>query len=133
MMAKGVTSEDLLNRHAIERYVKDNAKLWYNYVINKCGRAIDNGDIRIVVGCDKVSSLNCNFCKQRRTTSASRMPLSHESTRSYSCDCVDTTFSAPPIFSPLNLQSALQIMEVPLKTEESLRKTPAKRRGPGSY
>jgi len=94
MMPKGATSQDLLNRHAIERYVKDNAELWYSYVINERGRAIDNGDIRIVVGCDKVSSWGiatfASSAAQQVRLEFKGMPWSHESTRSYSWDCVGT-------------------------------------------
>jgi hypothetical protein len=94
MMPKGATSQDLLNRHALETYVKDNAECWYHYVINERGRAIDNGDIRIVVGCDKVSSWGiatfASSAAQQVRLEFKGMPLGHESTRSYSWDCVGT-------------------------------------------
>ena len=90
MMPNGAISQDLLNRHAIEKYVKDNAELWYDYVINERGRAIDNGDIRIVVGCDKVSSWGiatfASSTAQEVRLEFKGMPLNGR----YSWDCVGT-------------------------------------------
>ena len=41
----------------MEKYIAANAKSWYEYVEgDDCGRKIENGDIRVVVGFDKVSS-----------------------------------------------------------------------------
>jgi len=55
IMPDGAISEDLLNRKILDKYVKDNAKHWYKYAIDDCGRMISNGDIRLVIGLDKVS------------------------------------------------------------------------------
>ena len=56
MMPDGALSQDLLNRKSLNKYIAKNAKQWYEYTTNTRGREIDNGDIRVVVGVDKVSS-----------------------------------------------------------------------------
>src|SRR5260221_2181685 len=56
-MPDGAISEDLRSYKLVEKYVADNAKSWYEYVeSDDCGMQTENGDIRIVVGMDKVSS-----------------------------------------------------------------------------
>jgi len=56
-MPDGALSEDLRSHNLVERYIAANAKGWYKYVEgDACGRRIENGDIRVVVGFDKVSS-----------------------------------------------------------------------------
>lgn len=56
VMPDGTISHDLLNCGILEAYVKENAKHWYKYIFDECGRKVDNGDIRLVIGVDKVSS-----------------------------------------------------------------------------
>ena len=56
IMPNGSTATNLLNTHLVEEYIRKNAKHWYKYATNRRGRPVENGDIRIVVGCDKVSS-----------------------------------------------------------------------------
>ncbi len=56
MMPNGALSQDLLNRKSLNEYIAKNAEQWYEYTINTCGRHVANGDIRVVVGVDKVSS-----------------------------------------------------------------------------
>jgi hypothetical protein len=57
IMPDGAFTEDLRNHKIMEKYVAANAKSWYEYVeSDDCGRVIRNGDIRVVVGFDKVSS-----------------------------------------------------------------------------
>jgi len=56
MMPEGATSHDLRNKRVLERYVAKNIRHWYEYAIVERGRSdVENGDIRLVVGCDKVS------------------------------------------------------------------------------
>lgn len=56
VMPDGALSEDMLNRKTVEKYIADFAKSWYEYVEGYRGISIENGDIRVVVGVDKVSS-----------------------------------------------------------------------------
>ena len=56
-MPDGASSEDLRNDKPLRAYIAANAKSWYEYVEGEaCGRSIDNGDIHMVVGFDKVTS-----------------------------------------------------------------------------
>ena len=56
-MPDGALSEDLRHYKLVEKYIADNAKSWYEYVeSDDCGMPTENGDIRVVVGMDKVSS-----------------------------------------------------------------------------
>jgi len=57
VMPDGALSEDLRQYKLVEKYIADNAKSWYEYVeSDECGMPTENGDIRVVVGMDKVSS-----------------------------------------------------------------------------
>ena len=56
VMPNGATSRDLRNTLSLKQYIHENAKHWYKYAISTLGRQVENGDIRIVVGCDKVLS-----------------------------------------------------------------------------
>jgi len=56
IMPNGSTATNLYNTRLVEEYMHKNAEHWYRYVIHRRGRRVENGDIRIVVGCDKVSS-----------------------------------------------------------------------------
>jgi len=55
-MPDGATTEDLLNHEVVEEYIAKNAQSWYTYVRKKRGRKVKNGDIRLVIGFDKVAS-----------------------------------------------------------------------------
>ena len=56
MMPEGATSHDLRNKRVLERYLAKNIRHWYEYAIVERGRSdVENGDVRLVVGCDKVS------------------------------------------------------------------------------
>ena len=56
VMPDGALSEDLRSYKLVETYIADNAKSWYDYVTSDdCGMQTENGDIRVVVGMDKVS------------------------------------------------------------------------------
>jgi hypothetical protein len=55
-MPQGTHAEDLANVSRFRQYLSVNAKSWYRYVNNVRGREARNGDVRLVVGCDKASS-----------------------------------------------------------------------------
>lgn len=55
-MPQGAYSEDLANVSRFRQYLSANAESWYKYVNNVRGREARNGDVRLVVGCDKTSS-----------------------------------------------------------------------------
>jgi len=56
VMPEGASAWDLFNSRTMVKYVADNAQSWYEYIIHTRGRVVGNGDIRLAVGCDKVSS-----------------------------------------------------------------------------
>ena len=56
IMPDGATAEDLLNHALVEEYIAKNARSWYTYITKKRGRKVKNGDIRLVIGFDKVAS-----------------------------------------------------------------------------
>ncbi|CAA7260421.1 unnamed protein product [Cyclocybe aegerita] len=56
VMPDGATSEDVENVARIRRYVAANLINWYRFVNGPCGRDARNGDIRIIIGCDKSTS-----------------------------------------------------------------------------
>jgi hypothetical protein len=55
-MPQGADAEDLANLSRFRKYISANAESWYRHVNNIRGREARNGDIRLVVGCDKASS-----------------------------------------------------------------------------
>ena len=55
-MPQGAHAEDLANVSRFRQYLSTNAESWYRYVNNVRGREARNGDVRLVVGCDKASS-----------------------------------------------------------------------------
>ena len=56
-MPEGAISEDLENLRGIRQYASaTNVKMWYKYVIVTRGREAKNGDLRLVIGCDKATS-----------------------------------------------------------------------------
>ena len=55
-MPRGARSEDLENLAGFRKYAAANAANWYRYVNGSCGREAKNGDIHLVVGCDKTTS-----------------------------------------------------------------------------
>ena len=56
VMPQGAYAEDLANVSRFRQYLSANAESWYRYVNNVRGREARNGDVRLVVGCDKTSS-----------------------------------------------------------------------------
>jgi len=55
-MPDGAATEDLMGHKPLRQYVAKNAESWYWFVREVRGREVENGDIRLVVGCDRVSS-----------------------------------------------------------------------------
>lgn len=55
-MPQGAQAQDLANVSIFRRYLSLNAENWYKYVNNIRGREARNGDVRLVIGCDKASS-----------------------------------------------------------------------------
>ena len=55
-MPQGAHAEDLANLLRFRQYLSANAKSWYRYVNDERGREAKNGDVRLVIGCDKASS-----------------------------------------------------------------------------
>jgi len=56
IMPDGAVTYNLLNHQPIREYFAKNVDSWYNYAIHTRGRTVRNGDIRVVIGCDKVIS-----------------------------------------------------------------------------
>lgn len=91
MMPNGSLSQDLLNSKAIEKYVKDNAETWYEYVTNKRGRMVNNGDIRLVIGFDKVSSWGiATFAKTVGQQVRLEFKKTKSGNRGYRWNCIGT-------------------------------------------
>ncbi|CAA7262081.1 unnamed protein product [Cyclocybe aegerita] len=55
-MPEGATSINVENIGQIRKYVAAHLVNWYHYVNGPLGRDAKNGDIRIVIGCDKTTS-----------------------------------------------------------------------------
>jgi len=55
-MPEGAISEDLENLPRFREYASANVEKWYKYINGPLGREAKNGDVRLVVGCDKASS-----------------------------------------------------------------------------
>lgn len=55
-MPQGAQAQDVANVSIFRRYLSRNAENWYRYVNNVRGREASNGDVRLVIGCDKASS-----------------------------------------------------------------------------
>jgi hypothetical protein len=55
-MPEGAISEDLENFPRFQKYASENVKKWYKYINGPLGREAKNGDVRLVVGCDKATS-----------------------------------------------------------------------------
>ena len=55
-MPDGAFSQELNNVSLFRRYIANHAKSWYEFVNGPRGREAKNGDLRVVVGCDKTTS-----------------------------------------------------------------------------
>ena len=56
VMPNGAYHEDLLDFHKFQKIASQDAENWYRFAIGTCGRAIGNGELRLVTGCDKTNS-----------------------------------------------------------------------------
>ncbi len=56
IMPGGAVTHNVLNHQPIREYFAENVDSWYKFAIETRGRIIKNGEIRVVIGCDKVSS-----------------------------------------------------------------------------
>ena len=67
-MPDGAHSQDLGNLGNFRDYVAEHADNWYKFVNGRRGREANNGDIRVVIGCDKTISWGMatfsNFAQQ---------------------------------------------------------------------
>ena len=55
-MPEGAISQDLENISKFRTYAAANLEHWYRYANGTRGREVKNGDLRLVIGCDKASS-----------------------------------------------------------------------------
>ena len=55
-MPEGAYSENLSNSSRLGQYIATHAEDWYKFVNGPRGREAQNGDLRVVVGCDKTTS-----------------------------------------------------------------------------
>ena len=55
-MPEGAVSFDLENIPAFREYVAENVEKWYKFVNGVRGREAKNGDVRLVIGCEKTTS-----------------------------------------------------------------------------
>ena len=56
VMPNGAYHEDLLNFQDFKAITSQNAEEWYRFAIGTRGRDIKNGQLRLVMGCDKTNS-----------------------------------------------------------------------------
>jgi len=56
IMPEGAISEDIENISKFWEYAAENAHRWYEYINGPLGRKAKNGEVRLVVGCDKATS-----------------------------------------------------------------------------
>ena len=87
IMPDGATTKDLRNTRRLRYAISSNAKDWYTYARDTRGRDVRNGEIRVVVGVDKVSSwgIATSTCNTGQTASFVFKP---DSGQFYRWDCV---------------------------------------------
>ncbi|KAF9477499.1 hypothetical protein BDN70DRAFT_810612, partial [Pholiota conissans] len=56
MLPEGSVAHDLENIPQIKAYAASNIESWYRYINGTRGRQAKNGEIRLVIGCDKTTS-----------------------------------------------------------------------------
>ncbi|KAH6911892.1 hypothetical protein BKA70DRAFT_1422605 [Coprinopsis sp. MPI-PUGE-AT-0042] len=56
VLPDGAMHEDIRNLGKFREYAASNAPSWYKLAVTICKREIDNGEIRLVTGCDKSSA-----------------------------------------------------------------------------
>ena len=55
-MPEGACSEDLRNPSRFRQYIASHAEDWYKFLKSPWGCEVQNGDLHVVVGCDKTTS-----------------------------------------------------------------------------
>jgi len=55
-LPNGAHSEDVKGTRRLRAYIARNIESWYRYIIQDCDCDVDNGDILLVIGCDKTDS-----------------------------------------------------------------------------
>jgi len=85
-MPLGATSLDLLHTRGIHFTISRKASDWYTYAEITRGRDVKDGDIRVVVGVDKVASwgIATSSCKIGQTASC---VFKHDPIHAYKWDC----------------------------------------------
>ena len=92
-MPEGATSLDLINDAIFSDYLEANVRKWYEFVSRVRGqRGIRNGQIRLVVGCDKTTAwgiATVSGMSQQTTTKLRFKPLDtkNSSTAIYTWEC----------------------------------------------
>jgi len=85
-MPDGATTQNLLNTRGLRAYISSKVRDWYTYVTETCGREIKKGDIRVVVGVDKVSSWGIATSAYNIGQTASYV-FKHDPNYAYTWDC----------------------------------------------
>ena len=95
-MPDGATTQNLLNTRGVRSIISSNAKYWYTYATETRGRDIKSGDIRVVVGIDKVSSwgIATSACNAGQTAS---YVFKHDPTHAYKWDCMGGSGRVGPL------------------------------------
>ena len=82
-MPEGAISEDLESKSRFEKYAKANVERWYRYINGHLGREAENGDIHLVVGCDKTTSWGmASLSNMARNSRVKFKPLDPQSSSS---------------------------------------------------
>ena len=82
-MPDGAMSQDLENLPIFREYVAANVKRWYRYINGPRGCEAKNGNVRLVVGCDNVTSWEmATLSKMTQHSQLKFKPLDTQSSRS---------------------------------------------------
>ena len=85
-MPDGAVSQDLENLPRFREYVVANVERWYRYINGPRGREAKNGDVRLVVGCDKATSWGiATLTGMTQHSQLKFKPLDAQSSSSRSC------------------------------------------------
>ena len=85
-MPDGAISQELENLPIFRDYVAANVERWYRYINGPRGREAKNGDVRLVVGCDKATSWGmATLSNMTQHNQLKFKPLDAQSSSSGSC------------------------------------------------
>ena len=85
-MPEGAISEDLENVPRFREYASANIKSWYRYINGHLGHEAKNGDIHLVLGCDKATFWGmAALSKVAQHSQLKFKPLNFQSSNSGSC------------------------------------------------